>query len=183
MKLLLIQCTASYQAHEDAGFPFTDPHYYGDGETGRRRMDRRRDLVNPRLDRPDDEIPPQYNTRKRQKATHRRVPDDDEAPAPISRLKKRILVGDSSVIWDFYGQRFKGIQQNACKLIAKAWVKAVAPKKQTNNPYTAGDEKAPDWWPKPWGTAKEDRVRHIEPDHLLKKGMFCPCYEDGVAES
>lgn len=133
-------------------------------------MDRRRDH---RLDRSDDDVPQAFNSRKRHRAhLHRRGPDDDDPP--VTTLSKRSLsVGDTDALWNFYGQRFKGIQQNACKLIAKAWVKAVAPKKQTNNPYTAGDDKAPDWWPKRWGPTKEDRVRHIEPDHLLKKGMFC----------
>jgi len=108
--------------------------------------------------------------RKRHRiAPNRRLPDDDEPPI-IVRSKKGIRIGNSDEVWEFYGMRFRTIQQNACKLIAKIWVKAVAPKKQTHNPYTAGDEKAPDWWPKPWGPTKDDKVRHVEPDHLLKKG-------------
>jgi len=134
-------------------------------------MDRRRDY---RLERSDDDVSPSFNSRKRQRAhLYRRGLEDDDPPIP-TLTKRSLSVGDTNALWNFYGQRFKGIQQNACKLIAKAWVKAVAPKKQTNNPYTAGDGKAPDWWPKPWGTTKEDRVRHIEPDHLLKKGKFRP---------
>ena len=91
---------------------------------------------------------------------------------------------DSQALWNFYDQRFKSCQQSACKLIAKAWVKAVEPKKQSTHPYTGSDEKAPDWWPKPWGTTKEDKVRHKEPDHLYKRGrarrfppffFFFPC--------
>ncbi|KAJ4146836.1 hypothetical protein LMH87_001395 [Akanthomyces muscarius] len=62
----------------------------------------------------------------------------------------------------------RGIK-TACKLIAKAWVKAVEPKKQSTHPYTGSDGKAPDWWPKPWGPTKDDKVRHKEPDHLYKR--------------
>ncbi|RYP21217.1 hypothetical protein DL765_002356 [Monosporascus sp. GIB2] len=51
---------------------------------------------------------------------------------------------------------------------SKAWIKAVEPKKQSTHPYTGKDEKAPDWWPKPWGTNKDEKVRHKEPDHLLR---------------
>lgn len=77
---------------------------------------------------------------------------------------------DETALWNFYDQRFKSCQQSACKLIAKAWVKAVEPKKQSTHPYTGSDEKAPGWWPKPWGNTKEDKVRHKEPDHLYKRG-------------
>jgi hypothetical protein len=84
--------------------------------------------------------------------------------------RRGIRINDSKGLWNFYDQRFKSCQQSACKLIAKAWVKLVEPKKQSTHPYTGSDEKAPDWWPKPWGTTKEDKVRHKEPDHLYKRG-------------
>jgi len=125
------------------------------------------------MERAEDDGPPaSYRTRKRHRANlNRRAPDDDDPPV-ITRSKRGIKVGDGNELWEFYGQRFRNIQQNACKLIAKIWVKAVAPKKQTHNPYTAGDSKAPDWWPKPWGPGKDEKVRHVEPDHLLKKGRL-----------
>lgn len=85
--------------------------------------------------------------------------------------RRGIQVGDADAVWDFYQERFKNCQQTACKLIAKAWVKAVEPKKQSTHPYTGSDEKAPEWWPKPWGPTKDDKVRHKEPDHLYKRGM------------
>lgn len=89
------------------------------------------------------------------------------APTPKGR---RIQINNTKDIWEFYEQQFKNCQQTACKLIAKAWVKAVEPKKQSTHPYTGKDEKAPDWWPKPWGNSKDERVRHKEPDHLYKRG-------------
>lgn len=77
--------------------------------------------------------------------------------------KKSFKIGDSQSVWDFYHRQFKCIQQIACREIAKAFVKVIAPKKQTTNPYTKGEESAPDWWPR--------QSRHIEPDHLLREGL------------
>ncbi|KAI1143995.1 hypothetical protein F5Y05DRAFT_13857 [Hypoxylon sp. FL0543] len=112
-----------------------------------------------------------YKARKRPRPASRREPDnfEDEPAVSSSSSKKGIMIRDDKAIWQFYEERFKGIQQSACKLIAKAWVKAVEPKKQSTHPYTGADEKAPDWWPKPWGPGKENRVRHKEPDHLYKR--------------
>jgi hypothetical protein len=100
-----------------------------------------------------------------------RYKDGNGGPLVVARTKRAISIGNSSEIREFYTQQFQKIQQNACKLVAKRWVKAIAPKKQSLNPYTGGEEKAPDWWPKPWGSAKDEKVRHVEPDHLLKKGV------------
>jgi hypothetical protein len=111
-----------------------------------------------------------YKGRKRARGFRHSINDDDDQPAPVTSTKKGIKIGNSKDVWDFYEQRFKNCQQTACKLIAKAWVKAVEPKKQSNHPYTGSDEKAPDWWPKPWGPTKDDKVRHKEPDHLYKRG-------------
>ncbi|KAJ3490706.1 hypothetical protein NLG97_g5726 [Lecanicillium saksenae] len=94
--------------------------------------------------------------------------EDEDTPMTVSS-RRGIKIGDSDAVWTFYEQRFKNCQQTACKLIAKAWVKAVEPKKQSTHPYTGSDEKAPDWWPKPWGPTKDDKVRHKEPDHLYKR--------------
>jgi|SRR3569833_1184438 len=93
---------------------------------------------------------------------------DDDVPSKISATKKSIQIGDDKAVWDIYDQRFRNLQQSACKLIAKAWVKLIEPKKQSNYPYTG--DKIPDWWPKPWGSGKAELVRHKEPDHLHKHG-------------
>jgi hypothetical protein len=117
----------------------------------------------------DESIGPPYKARKRPRQVRRDF-DDDDAPVPVASARKGIKIGDSEATWQFYDQRFRNCQQTACKLIAKAWVKAVEPKKQSNHPYTGSDEKAPDWWPKPWGPSRDEKVRHKEPDHLYKKG-------------
>ncbi|KAI1645396.1 uncharacterized protein F4817DRAFT_317894 [Daldinia loculata] len=113
-----------------------------------------------------------YKARKRPRASMiRREPEnyDDEPTASSSPSKRGLTIRDDKAVWTFYEERFKTIQQSACKLIAKAWVKAVEPKKQSTHPYTGADEKAPDWWPKPWGPTREHKVRHKEPDHLYKR--------------
>lgn len=98
-------------------------------------------------------------------------PGEEMPIRPTPRKKKSIVISDTKQLWLFYEQRFKNCQQAACKLIAKAWIKTIEPKKQSTHPYTGKDEKAPDWWPQPWGEGQENRVRHKEPDHLYKRGM------------
>jgi hypothetical protein len=99
----------------------------------------------------------------------RNIPEPLIASHPPNRS---FVISNHEEVWDFYEQCFKNCQQTACKLIAKAWIKAVEPKKQSTYPYTKADEKAPEWWPKPWGAAENQRVRHKEPDHLYKRGLF-----------
>lgn len=87
-------------------------------------------------------------------------------------MKTTIQVGDSSRIKDLYERQFKNCQQTACKFIAKAWVKAVEPRKQSNHPYTGGENTRPKWWPDAYDEEhKKWVVRHREPDHLYKNGM------------
>lgn len=136
---------------------------------GRRQYDRRR--TQGLLAYDDDTS---YRTRKRQRGGlcgRRDNTVEDDLPAVQVVISKRgIKIGNEEEVWKFCDQRFKNIQQTACKLIAKAWVKLIAPKKQSNHPYTGADAKAPDWWPKPWGASRDERVRHKEPDHLYKPG-------------
>jgi hypothetical protein len=56
---------------------------------------------------------------------------------------------------------FKLLQQMPCKSVAKAWIRIIEPKKQTRYPYKMEERSKPHWWP--------ENVRHVEPDHLLKK--------------
>ncbi|KAH8673995.1 hypothetical protein BX600DRAFT_433592 [Xylariales sp. PMI_506] len=121
---------------------------------------------------PFDDIEDTKPARKRQRANLARRDTEmaeDDVPPPRVAAKRAIMVSDEKELWAFYEQRFKNCQQNACKLIAKAWIKAVEPKKQSTHPYTGKDEKAPDWWPQRWGDGKDDKVRHKEPDHLYKR--------------
>lgn len=65
-----------------------------------------------------------------------------------------------SEIHDYFVSRFTAIQQQTCKLVVKAWIKVIEPKKQMKFPYNKGEELKPVWWP--------EGVRHREPDHLHK---------------
>jgi hypothetical protein len=74
-----------------------------------------------------------------------------------------------------YNAAFHSLQQTNCRLIAKAFIKAVEPKKQTRYPYNGGkkgpngetgdpEKTKPSWWPA--------GVTHREPDHLKKSGKY-----------
>lgn len=79
-----------------------------------------------------------------------------------------ITIGDDTARDEVYRLCLKKIQQNGCKIIGKAWVKLLEPKKQSTYPYTKGAQKKPPWWPAGTGP---NSVRHKEPDHLHKRGM------------
>lgn len=132
---------------------------------GRRPYDRRR--MQSAYDFDDDSM---FRTRKRARGALGARRDDGGPAVQVVVAKKGLRIGNNEDVWKFYEQRFKSIQQTACKTIAKAWIKLIAPKKQSNHPYTGQEAKAPDWWPKPTGSTKEERVRHKEPDHLHKPG-------------
>ena len=67
----------------------------------------------------------------------------------------------------FFDQQLCLAQQNCCKIMAKAWVKMIEPKKQSNFPYTRGDAGRPPWWPDtPVDVGRDGYVPHREPDHL-----------------
>lgn len=85
---------------------------------------------------------------------------------------QQIRIGDEEKVAEFYSQRWRDLQQTGCKIVGKALVKAIEPKKQTHHPYTKGDKCAPDWWP---STSGENKVRHKEPDHLYKKERVALC--------
>ncbi|KAF2970608.1 hypothetical protein GQX73_g2992 [Xylaria multiplex] len=96
---------------------------------------------------------------------------DSVAIVTMQQPKRGIRIGESDSVYGFYDHNLKCCQQTACKIIAKAWVKAVAPKKQSTHPYTRGDESRPDWWPRTYCKFGEDTykdLRHKEPDHLGK---------------
>ena len=96
-------------------------------------------------------------------------------------VRKEIKIGDEQAVVLSYYELLDVIQQVPCKEIAKAWIKAIDPKKQAKNPYNGGKSKAiaiakygkenqgfmtmPDWWP-------EKDCRHTEPDHIKKDGAY-----------
>lgn len=86
----------------------------------------------------------------------------------VTTQSKPLLLNDKLAVSEFLAQRFRDLQQSGCKVCAKAFVKKIEPKKQTNHPYTGKEARAPKWWPLP--DKKGLGVRHREPDHLLKPG-------------
>ncbi|KAK9370180.1 hypothetical protein V1509DRAFT_329057 [Lipomyces kononenkoae] len=71
-----------------------------------------------------------------------------------------LVISDRQAVTGFLEAKFRQLQQLACKIVAKAWIKVIEPKKQSNHPYNKGEEFKPDWWP--------SEARHKEPDHLMK---------------
>jgi hypothetical protein len=98
----------------------------------------------------------------------------------VEDCKERLIVGDDKACLMFYRRLLTDAQQGLCKKLAKWWIKAINPNKQTNNPYAKGAERKPDWWPMTppndavgepiKGTLENGFVRHKEPDHLSKQG-------------
>ncbi|RDW86657.1 DUF2841 domain-containing protein [Aspergillus mulundensis] len=125
--------------------------------------------------------PPRY---KRHRHLRRVNPDDANGwllPSPAPSLRCTTLrVGQTQVLRKYYDKAFEDLKQLSCRVVAKAWVKLVEPRKQVNFPYNGKapsssrlpkppgqDEEKPDpektkptWWP--------TGVRHKEPDHLPK---------------
>ncbi|KAH9822302.1 hypothetical protein DFH28DRAFT_1217145 [Melampsora americana] len=100
-------------------------------------------------------------------------------PLPIRPLShsetwNEMLFTSPQSISQFLEAKFGQLQQNICKLVCKAWIKVIEPKKQTKLkkvrnmkflyiqgfPIEEDDTRKPDWWPAD--------VRHKEPDHLAK---------------
>lgn len=90
------------------------------------------------------------------------------APGCVSYIP--LAIGNSEEVTAFFETRFRQMQQLTCKVVAKAWIKVIEPKKQSNFPYNRGDESKPAWWP--------SNARHKEPDHLMKPGR--PIYTDSM---
>lgn len=64
------------------------------------------------------------------------------------------------------------MQQTSCKLISKAFIKLIEPRKQTRFPYSKGNTTTPPWWPNTMG---QHSVHHKEPDHLPRQGELHLC--------
>ncbi|KAF3923740.1 hypothetical protein ABW20_dc0108212 [Dactylellina cionopaga] len=75
-----------------------------------------------------------------------------------------LCIGDEVAVNKYLWHKFVQIQQLDCKVIAKAWVKVIEPKKQAHSPYNGGDATRPWWWP--------PDAPHREPDHLLKNARI-----------
>lgn len=125
--------------------------------------------------------PPPISTVKRKAC----LEDDSDAPDDQQkRLSKQcppisFRIDEEEKVVAFLYSRFLQVQQNVGKVIAKAWIKAICPKKQGNYPYVdsnprpeqprakkayEGPPRIPTFWP------DIKKCRHREPDHTSKKG-------------
>lgn len=86
-------------------------------------------------------------------------------------------IGDTQNVMAYYKRAFGEFQQLNCRTIAKAFICAIEPHKQSKYPYNgkapigsaSGNERnleatKPKWWP--------SGVNHKEPDHMRKEGTF-----------
>ncbi|KAJ5814560.1 hypothetical protein N7474_006337 [Penicillium riverlandense] len=103
---------------------------------------------------------------------HRRSNARNEESNTTSDSRVMISVRDADLLGRYYKKAFENLQQTNCRVLAKAYIKLVEPRKQVNYPYNgrkivAGtprqldpNETKPPWWP--------SGVSHREPDHLPK---------------
>ncbi|KAJ6012319.1 hypothetical protein N7522_002674, partial [Penicillium canescens] len=96
----------------------------------------------------------------------------DKHQHTFSNSQSKISIRDRDMLQKYYEKAFENLQQRNCRVLAKAYVKLVEPRKQVNYPYNgrkvvAGtcqqfdpEMSKPPWWP--------SGVRHREPDHILK---------------
>ncbi|KAI0388396.1 hypothetical protein F5Y17DRAFT_474939 [Xylariaceae sp. FL0594] len=87
-------------------------------------------------------------SRKRDAAGSPRMSSLPRNPRISVPPKRGIAIGDDKAVYAFYDERLRLCLQSACKTIAKAWVKALEPRKQSKYPYTRGLDSAPEWWPR-----------------------------------
>lgn len=72
----------------------------------------------------------------------RLYPDSHDIATPAQKIR-RLVISDKAGVECFYLVRLKEMQQSACKIMGKAFVKFIEPKKQSYYPYTKGDISAP----------------------------------------
>ncbi|KAL7424051.1 hypothetical protein Q5752_001636 [Cryptotrichosporon argae] len=89
---------------------------------------------------------------------HGPAPAAGRAATPAPPMHTLTLAPADVEPW--YLERFEALQQTACKIVVKAWIKIIEPKKQAKYPYNKGEDARPAWWPV--------GVKHREPDHLSK---------------
>ena len=112
--------------------------------------------------------------------------DDDAEFVGAGIIVEDIRIDDDAKVWDVIDTRLKQMKQDACKIIAKEWIKAIEPRKQSKFPYNGGASRAeslrlhgpdcpgeltrPPWWCSALGWQEGEGCRHKEPDHQKKAG-------------
>ncbi|KAL4936404.1 hypothetical protein BDV06DRAFT_93717 [Aspergillus oleicola] len=148
----------------------------GDGTRPANSLDCNYDLHSRRSPDPSEPRTPGHSRRsslsdgskKRKRKSHEYV-----LPMNITCYPKSILpISNQSLLRTYYEKAFDSLHQTNCRILAKAYVKLVEPRKQVSYPYNghkniAGvphkldpEDTKPPWWPA--------GVIHREPDHLKK---------------
>ncbi|KAJ5836584.1 hypothetical protein N7447_002610 [Penicillium robsamsonii] len=100
---------------------------------------------------------------------------DSEEFANGSTEMVPLRIGDAQKVMAYYEGALKHFQQLNCRMVAKAFIKFIEPRKQVRHPYNGGkappgsapgttgdpEKTKPEWWP--------PGVMHKEPDHLRKE--------------
>ncbi|KAI9789126.1 MAG: hypothetical protein M1816_006376 [Peltula sp. TS41687] len=105
---------------------------------------------------------PQVKTESEPESRFDLEPTSISLPSPT--VVEPLRLSDYGAVSRYYYHCFNVLQSAACKVIAKAWVKSIHPRKQTQNPYRGAARTKPAWWPA--------NVLHKEPDHLVKSGRI-----------
>lgn len=126
-------------------------------------------------------IPMHQSKRQRRNGKCAGMNGDASSPTTIAPPASwtAMRVGDERRMKKYYERAFEVFQQLNCRVIAKAYIRMVEPRKQVHHPYNGrlpGGGNAPEqldpeatkppWWPA--------GVTHREPDHLLKGGKSLP---------
>ena len=94
----------------------------------------------------------------------------DQEPLPYCTMMRSFKISDEEMVKEYLYNKFIALKQQANKLIAKAWIKGICPKKQARFPYqnkqrleTLGlNAEVPEWWP------PIEVSTFTEPDHINK---------------
>ncbi|KAJ9482721.1 hypothetical protein VN97_g10703 [Penicillium thymicola] len=100
--------------------------------------------------------------------------DSEDLPSGSTEMVA-LRIGDTQKVMTYYEGALKHFQQLNCRMVAKAFIKFIEPRKQVRHPYNGGkpppgsapgtmgdpEKTKPEWWP--------PGVMHKEPDHLRKE--------------
>ncbi|KAI3110502.1 hypothetical protein CBS147330_9930 [Penicillium roqueforti] len=100
--------------------------------------------------------------------------DSEDVPSGSTEMVP-LRIGDAQKVMSYYEGALKHFQQLNCRMVAKAFIKFIEPRKQVRHPYNGGksppgsapgttgdpEKTKPEWWP--------PGVMHKEPDHLRKE--------------
>ncbi|OJJ48271.1 hypothetical protein ASPZODRAFT_130232 [Penicilliopsis zonata CBS 506.65] len=115
---------------------------------------------------------------KRRKASDQPAPADDQHAAGEDFDMVEMEIGNTDRLLAFYEDGLKRIQQTNCRVLAKAFIKHIEPKKQVKHPYNGrrprgsppGTKGNPELTKPPWWAPG---IMHKEPDHIQKGPRIC----------